>query len=125
MSTQLPPTADPGKSSAPTVDLPHFAFPFVRGKNGHVNVLEQDTIEHVMSCEQVIATCPLGARQERPEFGWDWPVWDTWPLNLGGLEAALQTFEPRGIVSDITELANAVGSWVRDVNVDIQIRSET
>jgi phage baseplate assembly protein W len=128
MSTQFFPLnvpADPATSNAPTIDLPHFVFPFRRGANGHVNVVEQDTIAHIMSCETVIAYCPLGARQERPEFGWDWPIYNAWPINTTSLEQALATFEPRGTISNVQELANQVGTWERDVQVQIEIRSDT
>jgi phage baseplate assembly protein W len=117
--------ADPATSNAPTVDTPHFVFPFQRGGNGHINVVEQDTIAHIMSCETVIALCPLGARQDRPEFGWDWPIYNAWPVNTTSLEQALQTFEPRGTVSDVTELAKTAQTWQRNIEVDIQIESET
>lgn len=79
-------------------DIPHFAFPFQRGPDGHVEVVEQDTQEHVMACEQVILACPIGFRQEKPEFGWPMPTFRTAPLDLNGLAAALSRWEPRGAV---------------------------
>ncbi len=100
-------------------DTPHFGYPFTRGVNGKVNTVEQDTPEHVMSCEHVIVRCPLGFRQERPEFGWPFPEFHTVPLDLGPLEASLRRFEPRG-QANATEYADAANAAVREVQIEVE-----
>lgn len=100
-------------------DLPHFAFPFVRaGKK--VAVVEQDTVEHVMACENVIVRCPLGFRQERPEFGWPWPTFQAIPVDLVQLETALRRFEPRG-EAKAREYADRANAAVRGISIDVRI----
>lgn len=100
-------------------DVPHFAFPFQRGPNGRVNVVEQDTDEHVMACEHVIVRCPVGFRDERPEFGWPWPEFRTAPLDVGELEEALRRFEPRSRATG-REYMEAADAAVRHIDIGVQ-----
>jgi phage baseplate assembly protein W len=103
-------------------ELPHLSFPFQRDPvSGSVQVVEQDTVEHIMSCETVIVQHPLGYRQDRPEFGWAWPELENAPLNLGSLEQALQQFEPRGQAS-ATQYLDVARAAVQ-VSVDVAIES--
>ena len=96
---------------------PHFRYPFRRG-----SVVEQDTVDHVMSCEMVIVNYPVGYRQDRPEFGWPWPDLQTPPLDLGPLENALKQFEPRGTAT-ATQYADLVQTAMQHVSVDVAIQS--
>jgi phage baseplate assembly protein W len=107
-------------------DLPHLSFPFQRDPvSGVVQVVEQDTVEHVMSCELVIVHYPLGARTDRPEFGWAWPELEGAPLNLASLEQALGQFEPRG-QANASQYADVAAATVYvSVDVAIQSTSET
>lgn len=103
-------------------DIPHLAFPFARTADGTgVNVVEQDTVQHIMSCELVIVHHPLGSRDDRPEFGWAWPELENAPLNLASLEQALRQFEPRGTATaeQYLDVANATVH----VSVDVAIQS--
>lgn len=110
-------------------DTPHLAFPFSRSPSGVINVVEQDSVEHIMACEQVIARCPLGYRDERPEFGWPWPDLRLMPLDPTPLINALNQFEPRAAaisVPDANALANAaLGVDVINVNIPIASRDGT
>ena len=100
-------------------ERPHFAYPFQRDASGKVPVVEQDTAEHVIACENVIVRCPLGFREDRPEFGWAFPEFHTAPLDLGPLEVALRRFEPRSRVR-ATEYASAADAAVREVQVEVE-----
>ena len=100
----------------------HIPFPFERGPNGSVNVVEQDTDEHIMSCETVIVSHPLGYRHDRPEFGWAWPELETATLNLGSLEQALRQFEPRGSAT-ASQYADTAQAAVLHVSVVVAIQS--
>ena len=77
-------------------DRPHFQQPFTRPAGTHgVNVIEQDTSDHILSCQWTIASCPVGFRDERPEFGWAFPTFQPLPVDYAALVDALKTFEPR------------------------------
>jgi hypothetical protein len=98
-------------------DRPHFRFPFRRG-----SVVEQDTVDHVMSCEMVIVSYPVGLRQDRPEFGWPWPELETPPLDLGPLTQALKQFEPRGTAT-ATQYADLIEAAMQHISVDVAIQT--
>lgn len=100
------------------VEIPHFAYPFGRGDNGKVAVVEQDTIEDVMACENVIVRCPIGFREERPDFGWAFPTFQTGELDLSSLTSALAQFEPRGD-ADVTPWEDEANAAVRNVTVEV------
>lgn len=102
------------------IDRPHFAFPFRVGENGRVDVLEQDSDEHVMSCEHVIVRCPTGWREDRPEFGWPFPEFWTIPVDTGPLEEALAKFEPRGNAS-AREWGDEASAAIRHISVDVEV----
>jgi phage baseplate assembly protein W len=102
-------------------ETPHIQFPFTRGSSGSINVVEQDSVEHVMSCELVIVHHPLGYRYDRPEFGWAWPELENAPLNLNSLEQALRQFEPRGDAS-AAQYADVAAAAI-NVSVDVAIQS--
>jgi phage baseplate assembly protein W len=101
-------------------DLPHFAFPFARGADGKVNVVEQDSPEHIMACENVIVRCPTGWREERPEFGWDFPEFRN-SMDLEALEAALERWEPRRTVH-VSErsVEDLVDQATREISIDVE-----
>jgi phage baseplate assembly protein W len=81
----------------PLADDPHFGFPFYVASHSppRVNVVEQDSPEHVMSCLDVIARCPIGFRIERPDFGIPWLEYRSSLDPAESLENALLEFEPR------------------------------
>jgi phage baseplate assembly protein W len=104
-------------------DLPHFQYPFRRGPDGKVAVVEQDTVEHVDSCLNVIIRCPLGFRDALPEFGWPFPEFSNMPIDPAGLKRALQIWEERARVNvdvyqDAAELAVEHMSVTAEVSVD-------
>jgi phage baseplate assembly protein W len=104
----------------PPVDRPHFAFPFERDPaTGKVRVVEQDTSEHVMACENVIVRCPTGFRPDRPDFGWDFPTFRNAPIDVTVLENALQRFEPRSRARG-HEYADIANQARRNITVEVQ-----
>jgi phage baseplate assembly protein W len=101
-------------------DRPHFGFPFQRGSNGKIAVVEQDTIEHINACCQVIARCPVGHRLERPEFGWQFPEFKNAPVDPAPLVDAIRRFEPRASSVTAREFADMVNDAVRHISVDVE-----
>lgn len=106
-------------------ELPHFSFPFQRGAGGKVEVVEQQTDEHVGACVSVISRCPLGFRHDRPEFGWDWPEFRSVPLDVDALAETIRRFEPRADLTarELTEIAELVNA-IRHGEVDVVIGGE-
>jgi phage baseplate assembly protein W len=96
---------------------PHFGFPFTRGF-----VVEQDTVDHVNSCENTIVRCPAGFREERPEFGVPWPEFAVVPVDPSGITAALRRFEPRGTARG-EEYADTVDASIRHLSITVEVES--
>ena len=91
-----------------TFDRPHKRQPWAHG-----SYVEQDTPEHILSCQYTIAACAVGQRQERPEFGWAMPFMRTMPVSFAGLVAALKQFEPRAANVTETQAESVYGEVVQ------------
>jgi hypothetical protein len=74
-------------------DLPHFSYPFRFGGPAAA-VSEQDSLEEIADCCAAILLCPLGYRDELPEFGLPPQTFATAP-DLDEIRGALDTWEPR------------------------------
>jgi len=78
---------------------PHFRHPFGRSTlHPGVTFVEQDTAEHILSCEGVIVACPQGFRDDRPDFGVPWPEYRTRPSGED-IAHALRKLEPRSVAT--------------------------
>lgn len=100
------------------IDTPHFKQPFTRGTDGKVQVVEQDSTEHVDSCIEVIARCPIGFRVELPEYGVPTPIFQNIPLNPDEFVTALRRWEPRAQVNG-SEYADQAAAWHRHLLMEI------
>lgn len=99
------------------IDLPHFSLPF-RFVNGAAAVVEQDTAEEVATCVEAIIRCPIGFRDELPEFGAVSPVFRQAPVPVEELRQAVAEWEPRAN-ADITEYGDAVDEAIRTVRIAV------
>jgi phage baseplate assembly protein W len=109
---------------APYPQIPHLSYPFQRSTDGTmIDVVEQDTVADITSCVNVILVCPMGARFERPDFGWVFPVFQMLPVDRAGLEYAIAAFEPRA-KARIGQIASAVqaGLGQDEIEVELQIQ---
>jgi hypothetical protein len=95
---------------------PHFDFPFRRGPDGKVAVVEQRSPQHITSQQLAVVLTPQGYRAERPDFGWEWPEFATIPLDLSSLRDAFIRLVPDAD-STIEEWADAADAAIRNVLV--------
>jgi phage baseplate assembly protein W len=93
-------------------DIPHFAFPFARGVH-----VEQDSAEHIMSCENVIVRCPVGFRVERPDFGIPWPEYAT-AVDENVVLATIRRLEGRSTLS-AEQARDLLGDVTITINVEV------
>lgn len=100
-------------------DIPHFAFPFERDETGKVKVVEQDTVEHIISCENVIVRCPVGFRPERPDFGVPWPEYRQ-RVDPGELMDSMRRLEPRSTLSG-SELRALHDAAQSEVTIEVEV----
>jgi phage baseplate assembly protein W len=102
-------------------DRPHLAWPFARGIDGNVLVVEQDEAPHIDACCQVIIRCPVGFRPERPEFGWQFPEFRNVPLDTANVTEAIKRWEPRATNVTAYEYADAAADAVRHISIDVGV----
>jgi len=76
------------------VDVAHFSLPF-RWATPHAAVSEQDTQQEIAECCETIIRYPLGYRPELPDFGCAEVVFGMEPLDVAGIQQALDQWEPR------------------------------
>lgn len=97
-------------------DIPHFAMPF-RFAAGRAVVAEQDSLPEILGCVEAILRCPVGHRDERPDFGIADQTFRQAGASLDDLSAALADFEPRAAVEltaeEIADLTQRVRVAVR------------
>jgi phage baseplate assembly protein W len=89
----------------------HFALPFTFA-NGRANVVDQDSTDDVTACVEAVLRCPLGWRDELPEFGIADQALREGGADLDELRVAVERWEPRAAVAltagDIVALAQTV-----------------
>jgi phage baseplate assembly protein W len=81
----------------PTVSVPHLAIPFGLDEDGAAQVVEQDTVEEVAQCVQVLLATVEGQRQFVPTYGIPDPAFVG--LDEMTAEQAIADWEPRASVS--------------------------
>jgi len=104
-------------------DIPHFAWPFGRGPDGHIALVEQDSPEHIHGQEYAVVVTPLGFRDDRPDFGWAWPEFQTLPLDLAPLADAFNRFVPNSD-ENIEQWAETADQAIRHVRVIQKLAGE-
>jgi hypothetical protein len=102
---------------------PHLRMPLQRGANGKLVAVEQESPAHISSQEAAVALCPLGFREERPDFGWRIPFLapgppDPQPL-VDALDALVPLPQPRD-ASVYQPLATDPARWT--IEVDSEVR---
>jgi hypothetical protein len=106
------------------IEHPHFQMPLQRGSDGKLNVVEQATPEHVASQEVSVALCPVGFRDERPDFGWAIPVMGTVPPDPQQLVEALDRLVPLPrprTASTYMTLATDPSAWTIQVKAEVGV----
>lgn len=102
--------------SAP--DIPHFRAPFSLNNGTAASVVEQDTLDEVMSCVTAVVACPQGAWNTNPAFGTPSQLFAQAPLNPAVITAAIAQWEPRAVTA-ATEYPDALSDAVRNVQISV------
>jgi hypothetical protein len=100
------------------MDAPHFDLPFRFGADGQLATVEQGSTKDVYNKVATLALCPLGFRDELPEFGWPQPVFESTPLDLAQRQALTDEWVPdaRAVLS---EHGDTVDDAVRTITVNV------
>jgi phage baseplate assembly protein W len=104
------------------VELPHFQLPFrFEPINGvpEAAVYEQDTVDEITGCVEGIIRCPVGFRDELPDFGTPGDVlFSEAPLDLEAAKGAVSRWEPRAGV-DYEESGSLFDEAIRNIGIRI------
>jgi phage baseplate assembly protein W len=79
-------------------DIPHIGTP-IRIVGTSYATVQQDTTDEVAACVNVIASYPLGSRDEAPDFGVIPLEFTAQPLDLSDLTQACEVYEPRAVLT--------------------------
>jgi hypothetical protein len=113
--------AAPGPAGAPpgeSVLIPHFAFPFTFTAANGAAVYEQDSIDEILTCATLIASCPQGAWPDQPAFGIPSPLFAQAPINPNGILQSITRWEPRAVATAV-EYPDAFNDAIRTVQISI------
>lgn len=91
------PTALPGVMLPEPVSIPHFAYPFRLRGNGSVRTVEQDTIDEIAQCVEILLLTERGTRPEVPAYGIESLPFEV-EFNHAAILAQIVRWEPRAKV---------------------------
>jgi phage baseplate assembly protein W len=75
---------------------PHLGFPISLTPDGRRLVIrEQDSIEDIEDCVEVVLSTAVGERQEQPDYGTPDQAFRERGVDVGRLRAAVERWEPR------------------------------
>lgn len=107
---------------ASNVGIPHFSYPFRFKADGHAAVNEQDTEEDIIDCTIALLKCPLGFRDELPDFGVRDNLFTEGDLDLNEIRIALEMWEERAIYT-VLEDKVTLDNLVRLLKVQVEARN--
>jgi hypothetical protein len=107
-----------------SVEVPHFDIPF-RLAGSSIAVVEQDSIEDVTDCVVVIASTPVGWRDEAPTFGIPDEALIRQPLDVAELGRNIGTQEPRALLI-LDERPDQADELIDRINIGVStVRPQT
>lgn len=87
--------------------VPHFKFPFQLRDDGHGALYnEQDGINDVLDCVEVLLSTEIGERVENPDYGIPDLAFSEGSVDTEVIETAIEEWEPRALQElEIEEIA--------------------
>ena len=86
----------------------HLAAQFKFNSAGHVETVTQETPECTAARVYHVAVCPIGFREDNPEFGVPEVAFQQVPLSTVGFESAILQWEPEATLEIIEEVEQQV-----------------
>lgn len=96
---------------------PHFAYPFAFNAKGQSVVVEQDSEADLRARAANVCVCPEGFRDELPEYGIPPLLFDTIPLPIAEVQAAIAKWAEVDL--SVSEHAEGVETAVRKVLAEV------
>lgn len=86
-----------------TVMVPHFAFPFAMSGTSYA-VHEQDSVDEIQDCVEVLLLTPHGSRVVLPDYGTPEVLYSQAPANIPAILALCNQWETRAAVTLVETL---------------------
>lgn len=102
---------------------PDLPIRFVYNDDGTLDLatVEQDSIAEIENCVEVILRCPLGWRDELPEFGTPSVTYSQMPVDPTEIRMAIQRWESRVDV-DAQPINDRVAEAIQRIRINLDQR---
>lgn len=97
------------------VNTPHLAFPFDLSA-GSAAVTEQDSLDEIVDCVEVILRTPRGQRVDQPDFGLADPTFRMNGMDASEIEGSVAQWEPR---ADVEAVRQAIQNSEDHIQVNV------
>jgi hypothetical protein len=99
------------------VATPHFAYPFAFNAKGEAIVVEQDGEADWRARAANVAVCPVGFREDLPEYGVPPLLFATIPIDVAGIREAISRWAE--LDASVEEHAEGLDQTVRAVIAEV------
>jgi phage baseplate assembly protein W len=100
-----------------SVQVPHFAFPFAVDGSSFA-LREQNSIEEIQDCVEVLILTPVGSRMVFPSYGAPEVLYTQAPANIPAIVAACNMWEKRATVV-INDIIDALDEKITHIRIQI------
>jgi phage baseplate assembly protein W len=105
-------------------NVPHLALPLRFVSTGFVTV-QQDTLDEVRTSVAAIVAFPIGSRIEDPDFGVPEIELTDRPLDVDGMQNAIEDYEPRAAINVVELPYDPSDPLAARVRVEVALPGET
>lgn len=107
------------------IDIPHLSLPFRFEQHTteakHAVVTEQDSIDDIANCVEMIIKTPAGWRDDNPDFGLPDLAFKTLPIRPDTIEQLMEEQEPRVVIL-AREQSDALDQLTTILTVELHAR---
>lgn len=104
------------------VETPHFSYPFrfAAAPGGTaIAVAEQDSLDEIADAVVRITNTEVGSRDELPEFGVTYPLFEQTPVDMETLVEELREWEPRATLSG-SQRIDSLDELITVIRLDVK-----
>jgi hypothetical protein len=106
-----------GPTARGGIACPHFSETFTFNAKGEAVVVEQDSPGDLVARAKNVAVCPIGFREDHPDFGIPETLFQTIPLDTTGVRQAIAKWAELNL--SISEHGEALQTAVRQVIMEV------
>ena len=95
----------------------HLASPMVFGANGAAKTVEQGSPADLRTLAYNVCVCPVGFRQDLPEYGIPDLLFSRVPLSIEGVKQAVERWA--GVTATVSEAEEALQAADRRIELEV------